>query len=213
MMAGRRLAAGEGLGMSEVTFYDPRIRIRRLVEPELRKDPVVERWVIISTDRLGRAQELHAAPPPTRMEACPFCVGHEQLTPHESFVFPDGEGWRIRVVPNAYPALRRGGPFRPIPTDGFERWSGWGVHEVVIECPQHESSLANLPATHVADLFRVYRQRIRAGKEDAQLVYPMIFKNSGADAGATLEHSHSQIILLPCVPLTAREELDGAARF
>src|SRR5258708_29149390 len=181
--------------MSEVIFHDPRFRVRRLAEPELRKDPVVERWVIVSTDRIGRAHELHAAVPTTRLETCPFCAGREHLTPNETFALRDGDGWRIRVVPNAYPALRRTGEYRPIPTNGFERWSGWGVHEVVIECPQHESSLANLPAGSISDLFRVYRQRIQAGRADPRLAYPMIFKNRGADAGASLDHSHSQIVV------------------
>jgi UDPglucose--hexose-1-phosphate uridylyltransferase len=199
--------------MDDAIFHDPRFRVRRLPEPEIRKDPVVDRWVIVSTDRLGRTQELHAEAPPSRLHACPFCAGNERLTPQESFAIRDENGWRIRVVPNAFPALRRVNEFRSLSQNGFERWSGLGIHEVIIECPHHESSLANLPAAHLADIFRVYRQRIRAGKDDPRLIYPMIFKNCGADAGATLEHAHSQIILMPCVPLIAHEELDGANRF
>jgi UDPglucose--hexose-1-phosphate uridylyltransferase len=199
--------------MEEIVFHDPRFRVRRLTVPELRKDPVVDRWVIVSTDRLGRTQELDAPPPPRPPADCPFCAGHEYLTPHETFALRDANGWRIRVVPNAFPALRPAGEFRQLPDAGFERWTGIGIHEVVIECPHHEASAANLPAAQLADVFRVFRQRVRAGKSDPRLVYPMIFKNCGADAGASLAHAHSQIVLMPCVPLAAREELDGAARF
>jgi UDPglucose--hexose-1-phosphate uridylyltransferase len=199
--------------MDDIVFHDPRFRVRRLAVPELRKDPVVDRWVIVSSDRLGRAQELHAAPPAEQPADCAFCAGNEHLTPHETYTLGDANGWRIRVVPNAFPALRPVGQFQQLPEAGFERWTGVGVHEVVIECPHHEACAANFSAGHLGDLFRVYRERVRAGRSDPRLIYPMIFKNCGADAGASLEHAHSQIVLMPRVPLIAREELDGADRF
>src|SRR5262245_839379 len=93
-------------GMKDIVFHDPRFRVRRLALPELRRDPVVDRWVIVSTDRLGRTQELHAAPPAGRQDECAFCAGNEHLTPHETYTLGDTNGWRIRVVPNAFPALR-----------------------------------------------------------------------------------------------------------
>src|SRR4051812_28984371 len=119
--------------MDEIPFHVPRFRVRRLPAPELRKDPIADRWVIVSTDRLGRPQEGHVELPPARLEVCPFCIGHEHLTPGDSFAVRAADGWRIRVVPNTYPALR------PIGGDAH------GTHEVVIECPQHETQLANLP--------------------------------------------------------------------
>jgi UDPglucose--hexose-1-phosphate uridylyltransferase len=195
--------------MNEISFHVPRFRVRRLPTPEFRKDPVVDRWVIVSTDRLGRTQELHAETSTARPESCPFCAGHEYLTPHEVCVLPGDGTWRIRVVPNMYPALR-GGAWETW-RDGLHQGNrGAGSHEVIVECPQHESALANLPAEQVADLVRVYRDRIRANKSDPRLVYPLVFKNSGADAGASLEHAHSQIITMPRVPLAVHEELDGA---
>jgi UDPglucose--hexose-1-phosphate uridylyltransferase len=199
--------------MTDLFFHDPRFRVRRLPEPELRKDPVVDRWTIVSTDRLSRAQEVHESVPPSPVGPCPFCAGNESLTPHESFVLGDGAGWQIRVVPNAFPALRRMEEFRSNSHNGYESHSGWGVHEVVIECPHHEANLANLSVSRFADLFRIYRQRIRTGKDDPRLVYPMIFKNCGASAGASLEHAHSQILLMPCVPQVVRDELEAANRF
>ena len=181
--------------MDEIAFHVPRFRVRRLPAPELRKDPIVERWTIISTDRLGRPQEVHAEMPPTRLETCPFCAGHEHLTPHAIAELRDERGWRVRVVPNMYPALR--------PIDG----AAHGGHEVVIECPQHEPSLANLPADQFVFLLRAYQQRVVAARQDPRLVYPMIFKNAGADAGASLEHAHSQIVLLPRLPTVLCDEI------
>ncbi|MFL5341247.1 MAG: DUF4921 family protein [Gemmataceae bacterium] len=185
--------------MDDIPFLVPQFRVRRLPAPELRQDPVTGRWTIISTDRLARPQEVRAVAPPTRLETCPFCAGHEVLTPVETYSIRSGGNWRVRVVPNMYPAL--------LPTGG----PAHGRHEVVVECPHHEVSLANLAADHVADVLRVYRDRIVAAKHDPRLVYPFVFKNQGADAGASLEHAHSQLVLLPRVPLIVAEELAGGA--
>lgn len=185
-----------------------------MADPELRKDPVVERWVIVSTDRLSRTHELHAAAAVSRLESCPFCAGHEHLTLPATLEIPnERDGWRVRVVPNMFPAVRGDGEPQTWSDGWHEGTRGVGVHEVVIECPQHETSLANLPADHLADLLRAYGQRIQQARHDPRLAYPMIFKNSGADAGASLEHAHSQILILPQVPRTVQEELDGAKRY
>jgi UDPglucose--hexose-1-phosphate uridylyltransferase len=197
----------------EIPFHVPWFRVRPLAEPELRKDPVVERWVIVSTDRLSRTQELHAVAPVERLEACPFCAGHEFLTCPATLEIPHGSEWRVRVVPNKFPAVRGLGEPRTWSDGWHEGITGIGRHEVVIECPHHEKSLANLAADHVANLLRAYQQRIQQARLDRRLVYPMIFKNSGADAGASLEHSHSQILTLAQIPRTVQEELDGAKKY
>src|SRR5262249_3126615 len=157
----------------DLSFHVPRFRVRPLAAPELRKDPVVDRWVIISTDRLGRTQELHAERSTARPESCPFCAGHEHLTPHEVHVVRAQDGWRIRVVPNMYPALRAA-EWQSWDDGLHEGNRGVGSHEVIVECPQHESALANLAAKQIAELMRVYRQRIRAARSDPRLLYPLI---------------------------------------
>lgn len=185
--------------------------------PELRKDPIVGRWVIIAAER-GRR------PIPARQEhftadeaSCPFCEGNEQETPGELFVFrndhteANGPGWRVRVVPNKFPALLHLSGELQQEGDGiYDRMSGLGVHEVIIECPTHETTLAALPEANVREVLWAYRERLVALKQDPQFVYGMVFKNVGAAAGASLEHTHSQLIVLPIVPISVQEEMTGS---
>jgi UDPglucose--hexose-1-phosphate uridylyltransferase len=197
----------------EIPFHVPSFRVRPLPAPELRKDLLVDRWVIVSTDRLSRALELHSANTVTPLEACPFCAGNERMTSAALLELFDEHGrWRVRVVPNLYPAVRS--------NVVAQAWSdGWhdgckavGRQEVVVECPQHETSLANLPAEQLTQVLGAYRERLQAAQEDPRLAYAIVFKNSGAEAGASLEHAHSQLLILPQVPRIVQEELDAAKR-
>jgi UDPglucose--hexose-1-phosphate uridylyltransferase len=88
--------------------------------------------------------------------------------------------------------------------------NGVGAHEVIIETPDHEQTLADLPTAAVADVFEAFRSRLVDLKGDGRLEYVLIFKNQGPGAGATLEHSHSQLIALPVVPIYVQEELQGS---
>jgi UDPglucose--hexose-1-phosphate uridylyltransferase len=116
-------------------------------------------------------------------------------------------------VPNRYPAARPDAP--PLLADDplFTTRPGHGSHEVIVECPRHEASLAALPAEHVRDLFGVYRDRLAALRRQPGLEYAQVFKNHGADAGASVEHAHSQILGLSRVPRDVRDELDAAAAY
>src|SRR5215831_20129976 len=86
--------------------------MRSLPMPELRKDPIVGRWVIIATDRAKRPLAPKNEPDPDAISWCPFCEGHEDKTPHEILAYrdrnsrPNDRGWRVRVVPNKFPALQ-----------------------------------------------------------------------------------------------------------
>jgi UDPglucose--hexose-1-phosphate uridylyltransferase len=91
--------------------------------------------------------------------------------------------------------------------------NGLGAHEVIIETPDHHATLATLPASAVAEVFWAYRERVADLKKDPRFEYVLIFKNHGAAAGASLEHSHSQLIATPIVPIMVEEELAGAARY
>jgi len=178
-------------------------RVRPLPFPELRKDPVVDRWVIVSTERGGRPIEKTPSLP-SQSSWCPFCEGQEHDTPGELLAFrspgspADGPGWWVRVVPNRFPAVRLTSP------------SAFGAHEVFIECPRHERDLARLPVGSVCEVFESYRQRLAFWRADGRLAYGQLFKNVGAPAGASLEHSHAQLIVLPMVPSDVRAELDAA---
>jgi UDPglucose--hexose-1-phosphate uridylyltransferase len=187
--------------------------------PELRKDPVTGRWVIISTDRQKRPTDFHLER--ARIitgEHCPFCPGHEDMTPPEVRAFrqngsaANAPGWDLRVVPNRFPALQVEGNLDREGEGLFDRMNGIGAHEVIIETPDHNKSFSTMSEPEIEKVLWAYRERVADLKQDRRFRYILIFKNHGAPAGATLEHPHSQLIALPIVPDFVREEIEGARR-
>ncbi len=189
--------------------------------PELRKDPITGRWVIISTDRSRRPGDFSRERVNIKGGAfCPFCPGNESKTPPEILAYRPAEngnrnatGWNLRVVPNKFPALGIEGDLDRQADGMFDRMNGIGAHEVVIETPHHMESLATMPVKRVEDLLWAFRDRILDLKQDRRFKYILVFKNHGEAAGASLEHPHSQIIALPILPKQVVEELDGAKRY
>jgi UDPglucose--hexose-1-phosphate uridylyltransferase len=188
--------------------------------PELRKDPVTRRWVIIANERAARPSdfpkgESEAGPSPT----CPFCEGREPTTPPEIAAIrrpgtpPDTPGWQVRVVPNKYPALRIEGSTDVTMEGMFEGMGGVGAHEVIIETPQHSAHPGVMPPDHLASVLWMYRERYRDLDRDPRFKYLLLFRNHGRQAGASLSHPHSQLIALPIVPKRAVEELEGAQAY
>ena len=185
--------------------------------PELRKDPITGRWVIISSDRGKRPTEFADQRTKKRGGFCPFCAGNERTTPHEVLAYrengqPNGPGWRLRVVPNKFPALQIEGELNKQGEGIFDKMNGLGAHEVIIENPDHNATLATLPGKAVEEVLWAYRDRMEDLKKDKRFQYTLIFKNEGLLAGATLEHSHSQLIALPIVPIQVQEEIDGCRK-
>jgi UDPglucose--hexose-1-phosphate uridylyltransferase len=187
--------------------------------PELRKDPVVGRWVIISTERASRPSDFVSAPVRARGGACVFCAGNEAKTPPEILAGrgagsgPNEPGWSYRVVANKFPALRIEGDLQPSGEGLFDRMNGVGAHEVVIETPDHAASLATLAPDAFADVLLAFRDRIVDLKKDPRFEYVLVFKNHGEAAGASLEHPHSQLIATPIIPIMVAEELAGSAQY
>jgi UDPglucose--hexose-1-phosphate uridylyltransferase len=183
--------------------------------PELRKDPIVGRWVIISTERGRRPIDLpHAAPAPARSAAgCPFCPGAEDKTPHEVYAQRAGGAWTLRVVPNKFPALKIEGQLDRQGEGLYDKMNGIGAHEVIIETPRHDVTLSDLDEEAIERVAVAYRERILDLKRDTRFRYVMVFKNQGAAAGATLEHTHSQLIALPVVPVNVSEMMRGARHY
>ena len=184
---------------------------------ELRKDPVTGRWVIISTDRRKRPSDfrlesVQIAPDP----ACPFCEGHEQMAPRELLAFrrngsaPNTPGWDLRVVANQFPVLRVEGSLDRQGEGLFDKMNGIGAHEVIIETPRHDEMLATMTDAAIEQVLWAFRERVQDLKQDRRFRYLIIFKNHGAGAGSSLDHSHSQLIALPIVPREVRDEVDGA---
>jgi UDPglucose--hexose-1-phosphate uridylyltransferase len=184
---------------------------------ELRKDPVTGRWVIISTERRKRPTDFRLESVKVqRDDSCPFCEGHEHMTPRELLAHrrngsgPDSTGWDLRVVPNQFPVLRVEGSLERQGEGLFDKMNGIGAHEVIIETPRHEETLATMGDAAVEQVLWAFRERVQDLKQDRRFRYIIVFKNHGAAAGAALDHSHSQLIALPIVPREVRDEVDGA---
>jgi UDPglucose--hexose-1-phosphate uridylyltransferase len=185
---------------------------------ELRKDPVTGRWVIISTERRKRPSDfrLESVSIPSEDPSCPFCAGREHMTPRELLAAgrngsgPNTPGWSLRVIPNQFPVLRVEGTLDRQGEGLFDKMNGIGAHEVIIESPRHEDTLATLEPDRVEQVLLACRERILDLKRDQRFRYIIIFKNHGEAAGASLEHSCSQLIALPIVPREVRDEVDGA---
>jgi UDPglucose--hexose-1-phosphate uridylyltransferase len=183
---------------------------------ELRKDPVTGRWVIISTDPRKRPGDFLASEPkPPDGRFCPFCEGNEAYTPREILAYrrggsPNGPGWDVRVIPNRFPALQVEGTIDRQGEGLFDKMNGIGAHEVIIETPEHGQALASLPVAAIERVLWAFRERVLDLKQDRRFRSILIFKNNGAAAGATVDHSYSQLIALPIVPRNVRDEVEGA---
>jgi len=184
--------------------------------PELRKDPVTGRWVIIATDRAKRPTDFVRETVQIRGTGfCPFCSGNESKTPPEILAYrSNGErnspGWSIRVVPNKFPALGIEGNLNREGEGLYDKMNGIGAHEVIIETADHMMTLATMPLDRIEQVLWAYRDRVLDLKKDRRFKYVLIFKNHGEAAGASLEHTHSQLIALPVVPKRVLEELEGS---
>jgi len=174
---------------------------------ELRLNRLTGEWVIIAPERAKRGGNLARppapAPVPTHDPACPFCPGNEELAGDTQYCAnsPDGR-WSVRSVVNKFSALSAQGdvacpwgPERPA-----ETVNGVGLHEVLVENPQHDLTFGQLPAAQVERIVEAYLHRFRTFYADPRVAHVIIFKNHGLDAGASQQHPHSQIVGLPIVP-------------
>jgi UDPglucose--hexose-1-phosphate uridylyltransferase len=187
--------------------------------PELRKDPIIGRWVIIATERQKRPVAFPKAVEKSKGGFCPFCPGNESYTPPEVLSYrpagsaKDQAGWWVRVVPNKFPALKIEGEPNRVGEGMFDKMNGIGAHEVVIETPNHDLSIADMSEKEVEEIIWAFRDRTIELRKDKRFRYILIFKNQGRGAGATLDHPHSQIIALPIVPKRVTEEMAGAEKY
>lgn len=189
--------------------------------PELRKDPVIGRWVIIATERALRPSNFKTDKEDrlTDLSKCPFEPGNEASTPPEILSYhkagsrPNEPGWWVRVVPNKFPALKIEGTMDKRGEGMYDMMNGIGAHEIVIETPNHDEEMALMPEMQINEVLWAWRDRIVDLARDKRFKYVMVFKNKGAQAGASLQHPHSQIIALPIVPLSVQEELTGALQY
>jgi len=187
---------------------------------ELRKDPIIDNWVIISTDRGRRPLCYKIKTEEKKKDSCVFCEGNENKTPPEIFAFrkkgtrENSPGWKVRVVSNKYPALKMEEKEAALEKVGmFWKMKGLGVHEVIIETPHHDKNFDNLSIPDIVLILKTYRKRYLDLSEDKRIKYILIFKNYGINGGASLEHSHSQLIATPIIPQRIKEELIGVKEY
>lgn len=181
----------------------------------LRQDVTTNDWVIFAPERARRphewkqAAEKSAASLPSEGR-CPFCQGNEQMTGPEIYALrggtvPNTPGWRVRVIPNKFPALRIEGETRrqeegPV----FRHMGGCGAHEVIVESPDHDLFLAHQPVEQVELLLRACQLRFNDLMRDLRFQTIVVFKNHGVQAGTSLRHPHFQLIATPVVPQLLR---------
>ncbi|SDC01334.1 UDPglucose--hexose-1-phosphate uridylyltransferase [Desulfurella multipotens] len=187
---------------------------------ELRKDPIVERWVIISTERGKRPHDFKQEEQIKITGGfCPFDPGNEKYVPPEIYAVrapgsqPNDPHWTLRVVPNKFPALGIEGDLDKHAVGLYDAMNGIGAHEVIIETPNHSETLDIMPLDRMKDVVFAYKARIEDLKKDKRMKYVLVFKNYGAVAGASLEHSHSQLIALPIIPKRPLELFSGAKTY
>ena len=186
---------------------------------ELRRDPILGRWNIVATDEPAGPADFKVEAHALGKGKCPFCYGNESMTPPEIYVVrppgstANGPGWQLRVVANKFPALQIEGPLERRGLGVFDLCTGVGAHEVIIETPDHQRQMADLSPEEFQAVITAFKVRSLDLRGDRRLKYALLFKNFGLSAGASLEHSHSQLIALPIVPKRVQEELKGAERY
>ena len=184
--------------------------------PELRKDPILGRWVIISQERENRPCIYEDTVLNTEnVKDCPFCPSNEKCTPPEilSYKNSSADSWQVRVVSNKYPALKIECQSDCKKEGLYEFLDGVGAHEVIIETPEHIKHMADMDRGNLALVFKAFKDRIVDLRGDKRFKYILVFKNYKSLAGATLEHPHSQLIALPMIPIRVEQELEGAKKY
>ncbi|MGD0979180.1 MAG: galactose-1-phosphate uridylyltransferase [Candidatus Bathyarchaeia archaeon] len=198
---------------------------------EVRKDYLLDRWVVIATERGRRPtdfakQERQQA----KTAVCPMCPGNEHMTPPAVLVYLKSsngirktkdedesrhKNWLIRVIPNLYPAFsppkEKISPKQIMKNENLA--AAVGHHEVLVESPNHDEDPANAPIPQVIHVVNGYIDRLRDLSTKPYVQYVSIFRNHGLEAGASLSHAHSQIIATPFVPKTVKEEMDASRKF
>jgi UDPglucose--hexose-1-phosphate uridylyltransferase len=185
---------------------------------ELRKDPVVERWVLVADDALRSPVIPRAREHIGKDLLCPFCPGNEHLCPPDIFAYaPDGSGsahsgWQLRVIPNRSPLLMVEEGHRRSGEGLYDKITGVGANEVFIETPEHDIRQSQMSPAQLEGLIWAYQSRIHDLRKDGRIRSVYIYKNCGVQAGATLDHGYSLLVALPIVPRALAEEMEGARR-
>ena len=185
--------------------------------PELRQNIATKEWVIIAKERALRPHDFKAQKParaksPETDPDCPFCPGNEKMT-DTAFTLGPKKGWKARAVRNKFPAFVPNAPKPESKGTLYRSLPGEGMHEVIVESPRHDRSLALMDDAQVRDVLSVYQDRFRVFSETGRMALVLPFKNHGQGAGTSLEHPHSQIVGSCVVPANIRHRMDEAQKY
>jgi UDPglucose--hexose-1-phosphate uridylyltransferase len=198
---------------------------------ELRKDYLLNRWVVIATERGRRPTDFAKKEKPlAKTSVCPFCPGNEHMTPPALLVYIESQGkiekakdqegfrhknWLIRCFPNLFPAFNP--PQQTSNREKIMKGSGLaaavGHHEVIVESPIHDEHPSDARIPQLVHVINAYLDRLQELSAKPYVRYVSIFRNHGLEAGASLSHAHSQIIATPFTPKIVKEELAASRRF
>jgi len=186
--------------------------------PEIRYNIVTREWVIIATERARRPEEFAQANPrrgktEAYVATCPFCPGNEHLTPPETMRLPEEGPWHVRAMPNKFAALDANASLVRRGTGMRRTITGAGIHEVIVETPLHDRTMALLEPREFERVIEAYRSCYERVTDDPRVAHATLFKNHGERAGTSLEHPHSQIVGTPIIPPRVRERMEIALRF
>ncbi|MBD3313860.1 galactose-1-phosphate uridylyltransferase [Candidatus Woesearchaeota archaeon] len=188
---------------------------------ELRKDYILDRWVIIASERGKRPHQFAKSKDSKKISQKDdfFAPGNEDMTPPEIMRVENRDPktrkkwpWKIRVFPNKFSAVRQKGNPVIRKQDRFhESSSNYGKHEVIAETPDKDKQLWDLGKQDIKGVIDVYCRRIQEIGKIKGIKYVCVFKNSGREAGTSILHSHSQVIGYNKVPEIV-EQKAGAAK-
>lgn len=184
---------------------------------ELRFNFVTGDWVIIAPERAKRPEDFITAGKkddlPAYVPSCPLCAGNEGQTPPETFHIDRDNRWAVRVVPNKFAAVQYEASITRQSSGAKKSMTGAGLHEVIIDTPLHNASLAVLTRDRVEDMLSAYKQRFLDFYRTRYIEHVIIFKNHGQRAGTSLQHPHSQIVGTPVIPGRLKGRIEGALRY
>jgi UDPglucose--hexose-1-phosphate uridylyltransferase len=181
---------------------------------EIRYCQIKHRWTIIAPERKQGSFELGSSrgDDVESVNDDPFAAGNEDQTTPEIFRLPPATGdspWQVRVFANSRPALRVEGDVVRQAVGLNSTVSGVGAHEVIVETPDSKLELADLGLDEIGMVLQAYRARLLDLRRDSRLRYVLIFKNKGREAGASVDHAHSQLIATPTIPTVVVQELSS----
>lgn len=177
---------------------------------EFRYCKLSKEWILFAPERLLRPKDFHKNQNALNNcdEECPFDLGKEELTPHEIARISQEHSWQCRVVPNLYNALSIDIEPKSTKEGFFDKFSGFGAHEVLIETPVHDKQMEDFEYNEFSNYLKLLQQRAQNLQKDVRLSYLSIFKNQGENAGASLSHAHTQLMAMPFVPKKILEEIE-----